>query len=194
MIVQKHILNSINSFYIETIKELYYNEEFMDYSMEKLISTYEIYGKKVDFYLSFIKNNGSFDYKIGAFYFPKQVNKKYKILSEPASVMAVTDSYRNENDSARRFSTNCIILDPTCNVKITVNALWDRYRDWVKEQSDDSLKLLTRADFDKQIVEIMEVKMKTPMKGGGWKGLVFKAANQTQPESDDEIKGNSLDL
>ena len=80
MIVQKHILNSLNNFYMGTIKELYYNEEFMDYSMEKLISTYEIYGKKVDYYLSFIKNNGSFDYKIGAFYFLKQVNKKYKIL------------------------------------------------------------------------------------------------------------------
>ena len=122
--------------------------------------------------------------------------KKCKILSEPSSVMAVTDSYRNENDSARRFNNICILEDPTSTAKITVNALWDRYRDWVKEQSDDSLKLLTRADFDKQIVEIMEARMKAPMKGGGWKGVVFKPANETQQESDGEdiTKVSSLDI
>ena len=114
--------------------------------------------------------------------------KKYKILSEPAAVMAVTDCYRNENDSARRFFSEGLIVDPTSGLKLTINALWDRYRDWVKEQSDDSLKQLSRADFDKQIVEIIPF----PMKGNGWKGLVFKPSNQSQ--SDDEEKANSLDL
>jgi hypothetical protein len=54
-IVQKHIINSINSFYMQTIKELLDGNAFMNYSMEQLICTHEIYGKKIDFYLSFIK-------------------------------------------------------------------------------------------------------------------------------------------
>lgn len=115
--------------------------------------------------------------------------KKYKILSEPAAVMAVTDCYRNENDSARRFFSEGLILDPTCGIKLTINALWERYRDWVKEQSDDSLKQLSRADFDKQIVEIIPF----PMKGNGWKGIVFKPANPTNSD-DEDAKPNSLDI
>ena len=71
----------------------------------------------------------------------------------------------------------------------TINALWERYRDWVKEQADDSLKLLSRADFDKQIIEIVGM----PVKNGGWKGLVFKIVNPQAVESDDEGKGN-LDI
>jgi len=80
-IVQKHIINSINSFYLQTIKEHFNGNMFMNYSMDQLICTYEIYGKKVDFYLSFVKTPGTnFFYKVGAFYFTKQVNRKYKIL------------------------------------------------------------------------------------------------------------------
>lgn len=115
--------------------------------------------------------------------------KKYKILSEPAAVMAVTDCYRNENDSARRFFSEGLILDPTCGIKLTINALWERYRDWVKEQSDDSLKQLSRADFDKQIVEIIPF----PMKNNGWKGIVFKPSNPTNSD-DEDAKPNSLDI
>jgi len=114
--------------------------------------------------------------------------KTCKILSEPQSVMAFTDTYRNENDSVRRFYSEGIIQDPTSTLTITINALWDRYRDWIKEQSDDSLKQLSRADFLKQIVEIIG----TPIKKGGWKGLVFKPANQA--ESDEDGKANSLDI
>jgi hypothetical protein len=74
-------------------------------------------------------------------------------------------------------------------IKLTINALWERYRDWVKEQSDDSLKQLSRADFDKQIVEIIPF----PMKGNGWKGIVFKPANPTNSD-DEDAKPNSLDI
>ena len=115
--------------------------------------------------------------------------KNTKILSEPKAVMAFTDSYRNENDSARRFYAECIDRDTTSRLTITINALWERYRDWVKEQADDSLKLLSRADFDKQIIEIVGM----PVKNGGWKGLVFKIVNPQAVESDDEGKGN-LDI
>lgn len=79
-IVKKHIINSINSFYLDTIKEHYNNNTFMSCSTEQLISTYEIYGKKTDFYLNFIKSSGNKHYTVGAYYFIRQINKKYKIL------------------------------------------------------------------------------------------------------------------
>jgi hypothetical protein len=80
-IVQKHIVNSINTSFIRTIKQHFNSNAFMNYSMEQLICTHEIYGKKVDFYLKFIKiPSGSFNYQIGAFYyFRQQKNRNYKI-------------------------------------------------------------------------------------------------------------------
>lgn len=79
-IVQKYIINSINSSYLDAIKKHYYNNGFMNHSMEEIISTYEIYGKKIDFYFNFIKSPGDKGYNVGAYYFIRQINKKYKIL------------------------------------------------------------------------------------------------------------------
>lgn len=94
-IVQKHIVNYINRFYLNEIKSHWRNSGFMNISMEQLISTYEIYGKKVDFYLNFIKKSGNFGHRVGAFYFPQQVNKKYKILI----TLSIYDNF-----SERQFS------------------------------------------------------------------------------------------
>jgi len=80
-IVQKYIVNSINSFYLDAIKQHCRNNTFQNLSVEELICTHEIYGKKINFYLSCIKSTDSnFEYKIGAYYYPKQIKRKYKIL------------------------------------------------------------------------------------------------------------------
>jgi hypothetical protein len=106
-IVQKHIINSTNSLYFKTIIGLLKANAFMNHSMEQLISTHQIYGKKVDFYLSFIKTPGTnFSYKVGAFYFPKQVNRKYKILI----TINISDSFRTKQFSEVHFRIKACLV------------------------------------------------------------------------------------
>ena len=53
----------------------------MTESQTELICTHTIYGKGVDFYLTFVKKSESYDYKIGAWYYYKQQkNRRYKIV------------------------------------------------------------------------------------------------------------------
>jgi len=147
--------------------------------------------------------NGSLEYEIDTWapYFMSYLvymyvheYRKEKFLTEPDAVLAFTDKYRNENDSVRRFYSECIEVDETSKLPITVPAMWERYRDWIREQADESLKSLGRAEFDKLIVEIIGIPPNTKTKA--WKGIVFKPANATQnDESDEDSKGgNSLNL
>jgi P4 family phage/plasmid primase-like protien len=118
--------------------------------------------------------------------------KKEKFLTEPEAVKAFTDKYRNENDSIRRFFSECVVRDTTSNKFVNTNSFWERYRDWIKDQADESLKSLSRADFDKLLPEVIGDE---PHKTKGWKNFIFKASNNTQQdESDDDNKGNDLNL
>ena len=72
-------LSTITRFYLEVIKDYYYNDKFTDYKQDKLVATQEIHGRVVSFYLNFVKIPGPFLYKIGAFYYPNVINYKNKI-------------------------------------------------------------------------------------------------------------------
>jgi P4 family phage/plasmid primase-like protien len=117
--------------------------------------------------------------------------KKEKFLTEPEAVKAFTDKYRNENDSIRRFFSECVVKDPSSNKFVTNNAFWERYRDWIKDQADESLKSLSRADFDKLLPEVIG---EEPHKSKGWKNFIFKASNNAQDDSDEDNKANDLNL
>jgi len=117
--------------------------------------------------------------------------KKEKFLTEPEAVKAFTDKYRNENDSIRRFFSECVVKEASSNKFVTNNAFWERYRDWIKDQADESLKSLSRADFDKLLPEVIG---EEPHKSKGWKNFIFKASDNAQDESDDDNKANDLNL
>jgi len=79
-IVKKSLINNINNNYIKAIKDIYTRNAFMTESQSELICTHTIYGKGVDFYLTFVKNE-SYYYKIGAwYYYRQQKNRRYKIV------------------------------------------------------------------------------------------------------------------
>lgn len=63
------------------IKECYENNQFVSCEMEKLVTTYEIKGRQIDFYLNFSKKkNGSTGHQIGGLFYPtQQKNRRYKI-------------------------------------------------------------------------------------------------------------------
>jgi hypothetical protein len=80
-IVKKSLINNINNNYINVIKDIHKKNAFMTESQTELICTHTIYGKGVDFYLTFVKKVESYDYKIGAWYYYKQQkNRRYKIV------------------------------------------------------------------------------------------------------------------
>ena len=117
--------------------------------------------------------------------------KKEKFLTEPDEVKAFTDKYRNENDSIRRYYAECIKFDEESNKYINITSLWERYRDWIREQGDETLKSLSRAEFDKLIVEIIGIQ---PNKNKSWKGIVFTPSVTNNDESDEDNKAKTLDL
>lgn len=74
------ICRQITKVYLSTIKEYYENNQFVGHNMEKLITTYEIKGRHIDFYLNFTKKAGNFGHQIGGLFYPKQQkNRRYAI-------------------------------------------------------------------------------------------------------------------
>jgi hypothetical protein len=71
----------ITKVYLSTIKEYYETNQFVNCEMQKLVTTYEIKGRKIDFYLTFSKKRGAdFGHQIGGLFYPKQQkNRRYSI-------------------------------------------------------------------------------------------------------------------
>ena len=108
--------------------------------------------------------------------------KLLKILTEPDIVKLSTSNYKNENDSVSRFVSECIRIIPGSKQCVTETHVWDTYREWIKGQADDTLKLLSYKEFSSQLIEIIgEPKNKSK----GWVGMEFISKNNE--ESDDDM-------
>jgi phage/plasmid-associated DNA primase len=116
--------------------------------------------------------------------------KKEKLLKEPACVQAFTDKYKSESNSMLRFINEIIEIDDKVNKYTSLATCWERYRDWIREQADDSLKATSKADFDKSFPEHIPVtfnKTKT-----GFKGIKFRSLTANNDDSEDEKNGLNL--
>ena len=107
-----------------------------------------------------------------------------------------TEKYKSESNSVLRFINDIIQVDTNLNKYISISTCWDKYKDWVREQNDDAIKSVSKAEFDKSFPEQMIVPYNTVK--CNFKNIKFKDFNAVEDESDDLEGGNknkkSLDL
>jgi P4 family phage/plasmid primase-like protien len=119
--------------------------------------------------------------------------KKEAHLTEPDCVQAFTDKYKSESNSVLRFITEVIEVDSKHPKYTSLATCWEKYRDWIREQADDSLKALSKADFDKSVPEHMPVPFNKTK--NGFKNIKFiKIVNNNDGDESDDDKKNNLDL
>jgi len=124
------------------------------------------------------------------------IYKKNLPLLEPKCVQVFTEKYKSESNSVLRFINDIIQVDTNLNKYISISTCWDKYKDWVREQNDDAIKSVSKAEFDKSFPEQMIVPYNTVK--CNFKNIKFKDFNAVEDESDDLEGGNknkkSLDL
>lgn len=114
--------------------------------------------------------------------------KHLDIIPEPEEIQVSTNSYRSENDTVNKFISELIEIHPENDTVHLNGTIWDAYRDWIHQTSDDSLKALSRNDFTKQCADAFEKKGLINHKGKGWKGFIYRSK---QDISDDEVNNTT---
>jgi len=112
--------------------------------------------------------------------------KKLQFLVAPKEVKISTENYIAENDFASDYVLNKIIYTGNKSDSLTINAMYDDFKIWFKSSRDNAIKIPSRNDFNKLIVDKIG-----ESNGGKWRGYTF---NRIKDDDSDDEQKSALDL